>query len=335
MPEFEHQGKIYHLGAKHRPVDPREFAYRLQIPSSVDLDSESSIVNYISRVEDQGQMGSCVANAVTSGVEALATILGLTVVQLDRLWLYARTRQKEGTFPQDAGSYPANACDIAMLGLPPESAEKLGYVADPQYNPGPDVDAKATYKYLASHQPIFVSGTGGFYGGIAAALDAKKPVIVAGSWYPEYFNPTNGVLPITHSVNSVGGHCWYAYARFRHPIFGRLAVCRNSWGTGWTDASVRSVYASASPGDFFVPEQLFLDGTIWEARALTGIVVPKPTVITKKLYVNIWTPAPAPDNWHIDTVPLGPVPDAGAWYQYVEKKDGTPEKAHSFERVEP
>lgn len=274
-------GSVYALGAKRRNFDERELKYRLTVPAAVDYARLRSLAAWVSPVRDQGQMGACTAFATCTATETLARIAGVDPPPLDELWLYARCRQKEGSFPSDGGSVPADALDLAMVGLPALAAERLGYITDPAYNPGPDVDAAATNDYVASHQPFYQSDGGGFLAGILTALDDRKPVVLAMGWHQDFFSPVRGVLPVRpNDASVVGGHaisCWgYVPAGNGH---GGLIAARNSWAT-WTDADVATIHPDAIPGDFFIPVELLTNGIVWEGRAVSGEAVapvPPPT----------------------------------------------------------
>jgi len=57
-----------------------------------------------SRVEDQGQLGSCTANALVGNLEFLEKKGGHTVTNLSRLFIYYNERAMEGTIYDDAGA---------------------------------------------------------------------------------------------------------------------------------------------------------------------------------------------------------------------------------------
>lgn len=276
-------GDRYHLGARPRPTDPRELRYRLSAPAAVDLTLPRSLAAHLPPVFDQGQMGSCVANATVAAAMTLGHLKGWTPVPaLDRLWLYWQSRVREGTFPADAGSYPADACDLAMAGLPPECAERDGYTADPARVPAPD-PSYGTYDYVLSHRPFYATDPGGYLAGLVTALDAGMPVLVALSWH-SHFDPRGGVLPVLPPENGAGGHCVYAWGYQPASPAGPLVWCRNSWGLTWTRDEVKRTWSEAAPGDFALPAGLLTNGTVWEMRAVSGEPVPAPEP----------TPTPAP-----------------------------------------
>lgn len=69
-----------------------------KLPKKVDLRRGCS------RVEDQGQLGSCTANALVGNLEFLKKKAGHRVTNLSRLFVYYNERAMEGTINDDAGA---------------------------------------------------------------------------------------------------------------------------------------------------------------------------------------------------------------------------------------
>ncbi|HTD92135.1 MAG TPA: hypothetical protein VK663_15835, partial [Burkholderiales bacterium] len=69
-----------------------------KLPNKVDLRPGCSAV------EDQGQLGSCTANALVGNLEFLYKKTGHTVINLSRLFIYYNERVMEGTISEDAGA---------------------------------------------------------------------------------------------------------------------------------------------------------------------------------------------------------------------------------------
>jgi len=70
-----------------------------KMPKSVDLRPQCS------PVEDQGQLGSCTANALVGNLELLEKKSGRAVTDLSRLFVYYNERALEGTINEDAGAF--------------------------------------------------------------------------------------------------------------------------------------------------------------------------------------------------------------------------------------
>lgn len=105
------------------PPDYRDFLYGApsailaELPEFVDLRTSST-----PKVYDQGDLGSCVANAANALVQFVETKAGdPDRDRLSRLFTYWYSRQKIGTTEEDSGSYPRDALKVlAERGVPRE-----------------------------------------------------------------------------------------------------------------------------------------------------------------------------------------------------------------------
>lgn len=86
--------------------DHRDFTYAVhgptlakKLPQSVDLRLKCS------PVEDQGQLGSCTAQALVGNLEYLEIKNGIKFNDLSRLFLYYNERLIDGSVSEDGGSY--------------------------------------------------------------------------------------------------------------------------------------------------------------------------------------------------------------------------------------
>src|SRR5882724_4899123 len=85
------------------------------LPSSVDLRP------FCSPVEDQGQLGSCTANALAGNLEFLEKKAGQDPADLSRLFIYYNERALEGTINDDAGAMIRDGVKtLVNLGVCPE-----------------------------------------------------------------------------------------------------------------------------------------------------------------------------------------------------------------------
>jgi len=83
--------------------DQRDYLYklirpRLKLPSKIDLRSKCS------PVENQGQLGSCTANALAGHLQFLEEISGGPYADVSRLFIYYNERAVEGTINSDSGA---------------------------------------------------------------------------------------------------------------------------------------------------------------------------------------------------------------------------------------
>jgi C1A family cysteine protease len=86
------------------------------LPSAIDLHSECP------PVYDQGQLGSCTANAIGGAIEFNQRKQGSTEFVPSRLFIYYNERVMEGTVNQDAGAQIRNGIkSVVQVGAPPET----------------------------------------------------------------------------------------------------------------------------------------------------------------------------------------------------------------------
>ncbi len=84
--------------------DQRDFLYSKivripeKLPATVDLEE------YCSSVEDQGELGSCTANAIAGNIEFLEKLLVQSFEDKSRLFIYYNERALEGHVNEDSGA---------------------------------------------------------------------------------------------------------------------------------------------------------------------------------------------------------------------------------------
>jgi C1A family cysteine protease len=99
-------GKTRHLYG-WRPDRPDHRDLIMQVPAGrVKLALQVDLASKMSRIEDQGDLGSCVANSSTTCVEYLYKQASKKQPELSRLFLYYYARFLDGTPPEeDGGTY--------------------------------------------------------------------------------------------------------------------------------------------------------------------------------------------------------------------------------------
>lgn len=252
------------LGCLPRPFDPKEVKYRFATPplTAINFNEPADLRPWLTKVEDQQTIGSCVAQAGTSALELLAQKRGITPPELNRLWLYWHGRIKSGLVDQsgrpsgDTGMFIAPALDLALSGVPRE--ELFPYVPDATLQPPASLDADAPNQdYALAHRPIYATDEGGFEGGVVAALHAGMPVLVGMWWAAQNVKEANDMLSVIAPASGQGGHCVLIVAyqpASQSPTGKRRYYCRNSWGEGW---------------DFWLSEEHFApNGPVFELRAV-------------------------------------------------------------------
>jgi C1A family cysteine protease len=193
-----------------------------KLPASVDLRAGCS------PVEDQGQLGSCTANALVGNLEFLERKAGEPATDLSRLFVYYNERVLEGTVGEDAG---------AMLRDGVKTLVKQGVCTERTW---PYIISKFTvkppaacYKQALTHQLIS-------YHRILTLREMKQclaegyPFVfgftVYESFESEAVAQTGQVNLPEPSERSLGGHAVMAVG---YDEAAKRFTVRNSWGTDW------------------------------------------------------------------------------------------------------
>lgn len=219
---------------------------RLRIlPSFVDLRE------HCTPVEDQGEIGSCSAQAFVANMEYLDRVKDDKYVDLSRLFVYYNTRYDKGN---DTGGFLRDgikclvkygACDEKLWGydpslfaeLPPEVAYKDG------------LKRKITkYERIEGLK------------GIRQSLADGNPVVFGFSVY-ENFNyiGSDGLMSMPTGRNE-GGHAVLAVG-YSDRL--KVLIVRNSWGAGWGDK-----------GYFYMPYDYITSDLTADFWTITGMPHP-------------------------------------------------------------
>lgn len=217
----------------HRYAAPRRMAASL--PAKVDLRTR------MPAVYDQGQIGSCTANAIGAAVQFALKKEKKRALVPSRLFIYWNERNIEHTVSIDNGAQIRNGIKVVnKFGAPPEKT--WPYDDTPATPSGAwPAGAKPTIKPSAkAYQEAELHQTIG-YQRIDQTLSQLKGVLASG--YPFVFGFTvyesfegpdvakTGVLNLPAGGESVvGGH---AVLCVGYDEASQRFVVRNSWGKGW------------------------------------------------------------------------------------------------------
>lgn len=205
--------------------DQRDFmlvkAPRKRLAKSVDLRSRCT------PIEDQGDLGSCTAHAITSALEFVDNLDG-AYTERSRLMLYYLERALEGTISQDAGAQirdGVKAC--AKTGV---CDEKLWPYAIAKFKAKPPV---ACYTDAAKRKITSYLRAADLTA-MRASLSDGFPVTFGFSVYESFESDAvaaTGKVPMPKkSERLLGGHAVLAVG---YNDATRRLLVRNSWGTGW------------------------------------------------------------------------------------------------------
>jgi C1A family cysteine protease len=235
---------IYNLRRQKDDDRDRPLSHSLNVNEAVKLPKSVDLRSKCPPIFDQGDLGSCTANA---GVRARMMLTGETTM-LSRLYLYYQERVIEGTVGEDAG---AQMRDIgkAMFncGICPELdfpydvtkfAEKPSQIED--------LDA---LKYKIGHYTSVPD-----IDGIRQVLALKQQPVMTGIDVYASFESADvaktGKVPIPKmSERKLGGHavCIVGYDDTK-----KWFILANSWGETWGDKGYFYL-----PYDFFVKQYAY------------------------------------------------------------------------------
>jgi C1A family cysteine protease len=193
-----------------------------KMPAAVDLRPVCS------PVEDQGQLGSCTANALVGNLEFLEKMAARPVADLSRLFIYYNERAMEGTINEDAG---------AMIRDGVKSLVKLGVCSETlwPYKIG-DFTQKPTaacFKEAADHQVTSYHRIIGLQQ-MRQCLAEGYPFVFGFSVYEGFESAAvakTGKLNLPKpSEKQLGGH---AVCAVGYDDKTKRVLVRNSWGIDW------------------------------------------------------------------------------------------------------
>lgn len=177
-------------------------------------------------VFDQGQLGSCTANATAACFQYDAIMDGKDCGELSRLWIYYFERAIEGTLSQgDCGAMGHDAFTVAKKGIPDETRwpyDIARFEAKPPNKPRAYMLSKTVHAVPQSETSI------------KQVLSNKQTIAFGFTVYSSFEDawPHAGVMPVPKKGESVlGGHEVLIVGYLKaHPQY---ALVRNSWGPSW------------------------------------------------------------------------------------------------------
>lgn len=193
-----------------------------KLPPSVDMRAD------FSPVEDQGQLGSCTANALVGNLEFLENKATGTATDLSRLFIYYNERVMEGSVKEDAGAAIRDGVkSLVKQGVCPE---KLWPYTISKFAKKPPA---ACFKNATRHK---VSS----YHRIIGLLEMRKclaegfPFVFGFTVYDGFESAAvakSGKLNLPKPGEKVlGGH---AVCAVGYDDKAKRVIVRNSWGTDW------------------------------------------------------------------------------------------------------
>jgi len=193
-----------------------------RLPKKVDFRPKCS------PVENQGQLGSCTANALVGALEFLELKDGAPFVDLSRLFVYYNERVIEGTVDQDSGAFLRDGIkSLAKRGVCPEK-EWPYRISTFRRKPTAACYADAKKREITSYHRINTTDE------MRTCLAEGFPFVFGFTVYSSFESAAvarSGVLNMpTKNESVVGGHAVMAAG---YDDTQRRFVIRNSWGTDW------------------------------------------------------------------------------------------------------
>jgi C1A family cysteine protease len=212
--------------------DPRDFLFAappavlLNLPPSVDLRPSCP------PVYDQGELGSCTANAIGGAFEFEQIKLKLQEFVPSRLFIYYNERAIEGTIDQDSGARIRDGIkSVVKQGVCPET--DWPYATDmPTVTKKPDTRAFAdALQNKANTYHRVVQNLNQMKGCLADGY----PFVFGFAVYASFESPSvakTGIVPMPspNTEAQIGGH---AVTAVGYDDSQQRFIVRNSWGAKW------------------------------------------------------------------------------------------------------
>jgi hypothetical protein len=196
------------------------------LPSAIDLRP------WMTRVEDQGALGSCTSNAIVGALEYLVRRETGHATDLSRLFVYYNQRLWDDCVRDDAGAAIAVGIRVlARLGVPTETSwpyDRNLFAVQP-----PEAVYREASQFRVSDWWSVALDAQSIRGCLAAGFP-----IVFGTRCTESFMhaPKSGVIPLPGASESANWrHGRHALLLVGYDDARQLFVIRNSWGEDWGD----------------------------------------------------------------------------------------------------
>lgn len=223
-------------GWKPDPVDSRDHMYQvtapIALPAMIDLRSQCP------PVYDQGQLGSCTANAIGSAhqFEQMKQPGGVDFMP-SRLFIYFNERDMEGTTQEDSGAIIRDGIkSVAKQGVCPEA---LWPYNEKDFTHRPSAEC---YAEAVKHQVLT-------YSRLPQALVSMKTCLAQGfpfvfgfqvydSFESDYTKESGRMIVPRVWEKCLGGHAVQAVGyddNMSYLSVKGVIIVKNSWGTSWGD----------------------------------------------------------------------------------------------------
>jgi C1A family cysteine protease len=193
-----------------------------KLPRKVDLRANCS------PVEDQGQLGSCTANALVGMLEYLEIVHKIPFVDLSRLFVYYNERVIEHSVNEDSGAMLRDGIKtLVKQGVCLEKNWPYRIARFAVRPPGSCYKEALNYQALSYQRILTVNE-------MRACLADGFPFVFGFSVYESFESQEvarTGIVPMPKFTERLlGGHAVLAIG---YSDAKKLFIVRNSWGTDW------------------------------------------------------------------------------------------------------
>lgn len=226
-----------------------------KLPQKIDLRNDCP------PIYDQGQLGSCTAQALAAAFDFNRKKQGHGYMSPSRLFIYWNERDMEGTVDSDAGAMIRDGVKVlAKLGTPrekiwPYDIEK--FTVKPPEVAYTEAEKNQALVYQRIQRPINNRTQD-----MLLCLSAGYPFVTGFAVYESFESEPvarTGIVPMpSPSESMLGGH---AILVVGYDLEKKQFICRNSWGLEWGDG-----------GNFYMPfaylEDRRLSSDQWTLRTV-------------------------------------------------------------------
>jgi C1A family cysteine protease len=221
--------QIAHYGWTPDLPDQRDHLYAAPPPILGQLPPSTDLTSSCPPVYDQGQLGSCTANAIAAAIEFDRLKQKLPDIVPSRLFIYYNEREMEGTVNSDSGAQIRDGIkSVAQQGVCPEQEwpyDISKFTQKPPVKAYPD----ALTDRAVSYQRVLQNLTQ-----MRGCLASGYPFVFGFTVYTSFESPEvakTGHAPLpTPGEQQIGGH---AVTAVGYDDSKQWMIVRNSWGPGW------------------------------------------------------------------------------------------------------
>jgi len=222
--------KIQRYGWVPDLPDQRDHTYAAPAQFLMALPTKEDLTPNCPPVYDQGQLGSCTANAIGAAIEFEQMKQKSKAFVPSRLFIYYNERALEGTINSDSGAQIRDGMKVvAKQGAPPEDPDWPYDITKFKDKPSPKA-----YQDAAKHQVMQYQRVSRTLNQYKACLAAGYPFVFGFTVYDSFESAQvahTGVLNMPQPGEQVaGGHAVMAVG---YDDRTQRFIIRNSWGDSW------------------------------------------------------------------------------------------------------